>query len=120
MNGRAPIPNTARCLGRASAVVALVALAACSSGGDSAQSTSDDALETGVIAAIANASDLPPDAFSVAASDGVVRITGSVVCEDCRGMLTPGGIQSVQQTLGAVVRAVPGVESVEFDLEYQP
>jgi osmotically-inducible protein OsmY len=100
------------------AFAAVATLAACVSGTDNGQATADDALEARVASAIVNASDLPADAFLVAASDGVVRITGSVVCDECGGMLTPAGIQSIQQSLGAVVRAVPGVERVEFDLDY--
>jgi osmotically-inducible protein OsmY len=82
------------------------------------RSDEDAALEARVSAALAGASDLPMDAFDVEADGGVVQISGSVVCETCGGMLTPGGIQTIQQTLGAVVRAVPGVERVEFDLTY--
>jgi len=106
--------------GPALAVFAMLALPACTIPMAGAQSLADQALEARVITAIANAADLPADAFSVVASDGVVKVTGSVVCESCGGMETPGGIQSIQQTLGAVVRAVPGVERVEFDLEFQP
>ena len=43
---------------------------------------------------------------------------GEVVCEDCGGMRTPGNIGTVQQSLGGVVRAVPGVMRVDFDLSY--
>jgi osmotically-inducible protein OsmY len=102
--------------------VALIALAlsACASGIAGAQSATDAALEARVAAAIDNASDLPNGTLSVDASDGIVRISGSVACENCGGMLTPGGVQTIQQSLGAVVRAVPGVERVEFDLEYRP
>ena len=102
------------------AVGAAFALTACASGIAGAQSDADAALEARVANAIDNASDLPVDSLSVAASDGVVRVTGSLVCADCNGMLTPGGVQTIQQSLGAVVRAVPGVERVEFDLEYRP
>jgi len=49
-----------------------------------------------------------------------VTISGSVVCQECGGRRTPGGSGTVQQSLGAVVRAIPGVESVEFELEYEP
>ncbi|NIW23127.1 MAG: hypothetical protein GWN29_00370 [Gammaproteobacteria bacterium] len=100
------------------ALVALT-LAACASGIAGAQSSADGALEARVTAAIENASDLPNGTLTVDANDGIVRISGSVACERCGGMLTPGGVQTVQQSLGAVVRAVPGVERVEFDLEYQ-
>ena len=98
--------------------LAALALSACASSMAGAQSSADAALEARVTAAIDNASDLPSGVLTVDASDGVVRIAGSVACEDCGGMLTPGGVQTVQQSLGAVVRAVPGVERVEFDLEY--
>lgn len=93
-------------------------LSACASGIAGAQSSADTALQARVTAAIENASDLPNGTLTVDASDGIVRISGSVACQDCGGMLTPGGVQTVQQSLGAVVRAVPGVERVEFDLAY--
>ena len=48
-----------------------------------------------------------------------MTLTGSVVCDECGGRRTPGGFGTVQQSLGAVVRAIPGVESVEFELEYE-
>ena len=62
--------------------------------------------------------DGPSDEELVAA--GVVTITGSLACDDCGGLRTPGGIGTVQQSLGAVVRAVPGVEAVEFALDPGP
>ena len=102
------------------AALMMLALSACASGIVGAQSPADAALEARVTAVIENSSDLPSGALIVDASDGVVRVTGSVVCADCGGMLTPGGTQTIQQSLGAVVRAVPGVERVEFDLEYAP
>ena len=94
-------------------------LAACAAGVSGAQNPDDAALAARVAAAIAGTSDLPQNSLAVAADGGVVQISGSVACADCGGMLTPGGIQTIQQTLGAVVRAVPGVERVEFDLSYQ-
>jgi len=106
-------------LRRLGAALVAASLAACAAGVTGTQTAADAALETRVSAAIAGASDLPTDAFDVSADGGVVRIAGSVVCEECGGMRTPGGIQTIQQTLGAVVRAVPGVERVEFDLTYQ-
>lgn len=105
-----------RCLG---AVLVASLAAACAAGVGGTQTDADAALEARVSVALAGASDLPPDAFDVSADGGVVHIAGSVVCEACGGMQTPGGIQTIQQTLGAVVRAVPGVERVEFDLTYQ-
>ena len=77
-------------------------------------------LRERVEAALASASDVPADALTVVVSDGVVTITGSVVCQECGGRRTPPGFGTVQQSLGAVVRAIPGVERVEFDLQYEP
>lgn len=103
----------------AAALIVLM-LSACAAGVAGAQSSADAALEARVTAAIENASDLPDGTLTVDARGSVVRISGSVACESCGGMLTPGGVQTIQQSLGAVVRAVPGVERVEFDLEYVP
>ena len=99
------------CLGAATA------LGAC--GPDVPEAPPDDVLQERVEAAIARASDVPADSITVAVSDGVVTLTGSVVCEECGGSRTPGGFGTVQQSLGAVVRAIPGVQSVEFELRYQ-
>ena len=93
---------------------AAVALGACSSG------VPDELLKERVEAALAAASDVPSASLAVEVSDGVVSITGSVVCQECGGRRTPGGFGTVQQSLGAVVRAIPGVESVVFELEYEP
>jgi len=93
---------------------AAVAFSACASG------VPDELLRERVEAALAAASDVPADALSVVVIDGVVTITGSVVCQECGGRRTPPGAGTVQQSLGAVVRAIPGVESVEFDLAYEP
>jgi len=80
----------------------------------------DELLQERVEAALASASDVPADAITVVVDGGVVTLTGSVVCQECGGRRTPGGFGTVQQSLGAVVRAIPGVESVEFELEYAP
>ena len=80
---------------------------------------SDEELAVRVEAALATASDLPAG-FEVEVAAGVVTITGSLACDDCGGLRTPGGIGTVQQSLGAVVRAVPGVEAVEFALDPGP
>lgn len=85
----------------------------------SAQSDSDRALTARVEAAIRSASDLPADSISVVARDGVVTLRGSLLCADCGGNSTPGGTSTTQQNLGAVVRAVPGVRGVVFDLVYR-
>lgn len=83
-------------------------------------SGADEALRARVEAALAAASDLPADSISVQVQGGVVTLSGSVVCEDCGGSSTPGGAGTVQQTLGAVVRAIPGVETLRFSLRYRP
>jgi hypothetical protein len=85
----------------------------------SAQSASDEALRARVEAALDEASDVPTDSITVEVLDGVVTLSGSVVCEGCGGTRTPPGAGTVQQSLGAVVRAVPGVERVEFRLRYR-
>ena len=80
---------------------------------------SDEVLRERVEVVLANASDLPEE-IEVEVSDGVVTLTGSLLCEDCGGRQTPGGFGTIQQSIGAVVRAVPGVESVEFSLAAEP
>ena len=81
---------------------------------------SDEVLQQRIEQALANASDLPKGALEVQVNDGAVTITGSLACEECGGQRTPGGLGTVQQSLGAVVRAVPGVERVEFSLDQEP
>ena len=95
-----------------------VALGAC--GSEAAQRAPNELLKARVEAALESASDVPADSITVEVSDGAVTLTGSVVCEACGGRFTPGGFGTVQQSLGAVVRAIPGVERVEFELEYAP
>ena len=85
-----------------------------------AQSPADLALKVRIEAALVSASDIPADSITVEVRDGVVTLTGSVVCEECGGRRTPGGFGTVQQSLGAVVRAIPGVARLEFKLRYQP
>ena len=85
-----------------------------------AQSRTDLALKARVEAALVSASDVPADSIRVEVNDGVVTLSGSVVCEECGGRRTPPGFGTVQQSLGAVVRAIPGVERLEFKLRYQP
>ena len=76
----------------------------------------DERLTQAVQAALASASDLPPSGLMILAESGVVTVTGTIDCEDCGGLRTPGGIDNIQLSLGAVIRAVPGVEQVEFFL----
>jgi hypothetical protein len=97
-------------------VGAVVFLGACES---EPERVPDDVLQQRIEAALATASDVPADALTVVVVDGVVTVTGSVACDECGGIRTPGGSGTVQQSLGAVVRAIPGVESVEFSLEYE-
>ena len=85
-----------------------------------AQAAPDDALKVRVEAALAAASDLPADSISVQVQGGVVTLSGSVLCDGCGGNATPGGVGTVQQSLGAVVRAIPGVRELRFALRYRP
>ncbi|HET9947675.1 MAG TPA: BON domain-containing protein [Longimicrobiales bacterium] len=96
------------------------AAAAAQGAPDPAPTPADEALRARVESALTHASDLPADSLEVRVVDGVVVIEGSVLCDDCGGNRTPGGSATVQQSLGAVVRAVPGVERVEFRLRYEP
>jgi hypothetical protein len=104
----------------AGAICACAALSLGARGTDAAQSVPDDVLQARVEAALASASDVPADLITVEVSGGVVTLSGSVVCEECGGSRTPGGFGTVQQSLGAVVRAIPGVVRLEFELRYQP
>jgi len=104
-------------------VALLACLGLCGSLGHSpyagAQAVSDEALQQRVEAALVSASDLPANAFEVDVSGGIVTLSGSVVCESCGGSSTPAAEGTVQQSLGAIIRAVPGVQRVVFDLRYQ-
>ncbi len=97
-----------------------ILFAACLSTPVAAQAGPDEALRARVEAALVAAADLPADSIAVAVHDGVVTLTGSVLCAPCGGNDTPGGAGTVQQSLGAVVRAVPGVTNVRFALRYRP
>jgi hypothetical protein len=77
----------------------------------------DDAqLAQRVSAAIAAASDLPQQGLELTVTEGRVLVTGALDCPECGGSRTPGGSGTVQQSLGAVIRAVPGVRTVSFEL----
>jgi osmotically-inducible protein OsmY len=102
------------------AALLVLAGAAASAAPAAAQSTPDADLRARVEAAIASAADVPSDSITVQVRAGVVTLAGSVACDGCGGNSTPGGSATVQQSLGAVVRAVPGVEQVEFRLRYGP
>ena len=79
--------------------------------------SADAQLKNQVESAIARASDLPPG-LSVGVSQGTVTISGALACEECGGLRTPANVGTIQQSLGAIVRAVPGVSDVEFSLSY--
>lgn len=97
----------------------LLLLAGCDPQQSGAGSAPDTDLELAgrVQTALESASDLPRE-LSVEVSDGVVMISGALACEDCGGNRTPGNIGTIQQSLGTVVRAVPGVTEVRFQLDY--
>lgn len=76
----------------------------------------DELLQQRVSAAIAAAADLPQTGLMISVEEGAVLVTGSIDCEACGGNRTPGGADTIQQSLGAVIRAVPGVGAVHFDL----
>lgn len=101
-------------------MVSLIGCAANIVDGDAASvgngvNISDTQLQQQVAAAIASASDVPQQ-LVVETSNGVVRLIGSLQCESCGGNRTPGTTDTIQQNLGALVRAVPGVTQVQFDL----
>ncbi len=105
------VPRYVRTILIAIAVLAGVAVA--HRGELAAQTATDQALKERVDAVLERASD------TVTATEGVVTLEGSLYCPDCGGMRTPGGTNTVQQSLGAIVRAVPGVTKVVFDLAEQ-
>lgn len=61
-----------------------------------------------------------PQGLQVTVTDGRVMLTGSLECENCGGNATPGTSDTIQQSLGAVVRAIPGVADVQFSFTGQP
>ena len=101
----------------------MVLLVACDSGSQTPSPAivpeiagmSDDRIQSQVEAVIARASDLPTG-LKVEVNEGTVSVSGSLDCEDCGGMRTPNTLGTIQQSLGAMVRAVPGVTAVEFSL----
>ena len=65
----------------------------------------DDVLKARVEAVLLTAADVSGDRIAVFTTDGVVTLIGQV------------GNGFEQQSVGAIVRAVPGVDAVRFDLE---
>ena len=78
----------------------------------------DEQIKSQIESTIALSEDLPQQ-IGVQVLEGVVIITGVLDCEGCGGMRTPGNLGTVQQSLGAVVRAVEGVREVIFDLSLE-
>ena len=92
---------------------AMLGLGACGDEGEAL--IADDAeLQQRVMAAIAGASDLP-EGLDVQVSAGVVTVSGNISCPECGGFRTPATVGSIQQSLGAVIRAVPSVQDVRFN-----
>lgn len=92
------------------AVVALVFMVATGASACAARAPStsgDDELKTRVEAALTRATDVNAAALVVETSGGVVTLTGRVV----------SGFE--QQSVGAIVRAVPGVSDVRFSLSVE-
>ncbi|MEX0963089.1 MAG: hypothetical protein WDZ52_03470 [Pseudohongiellaceae bacterium] len=77
---------------------------------------SDTELQRNVETAIRSASDLPGQ-IRIEVVSGVVRVTGTLSCDECGGSVTPGQAGTIQQSVGAVIRAVPGVTDIEFFLD---
>ena len=103
--------------------VALVvsSVAAAAVGGCAFRATeqpSDEVLRARVKAALVNAADVPGRAITVEVSDGVVTLTGQVSSAGQRGVPYPSA--TVQQSIGALVRAVPGVREVRFSIQIEP
>ena len=79
----------------------------------------DSDIQAQIATLLSSQPDLPTG-LQVAVVSGRVTISGSLVCKDCAGQETPGSYGSVQQSVGAVARAVPGVAEVVFALTTQP
>ena len=82
---------------------------------ETATEASDEQIRIQVEAVIARAADLPQQ-IAVEVREGIVFVSVSLDCEGCGGLRTPGNVGTVQQSLGAMVRAVTGVNAVVFDL----
>ncbi len=77
----------------------------------------DQFLQEQVEQVLAQASDLP-DGLIVEVDGSTVTIAGSVRCDDCGGMRTPGNVGTIEQSMGAMIRAVPGIEQIDFAITY--
>lgn len=86
---------------------------------NAAPEQTDAELQTQIEALIKQQSDLP-QGLQVTVTEGRVMLTGSLECEECGGNATPGTEDTIQQSLGAVVRAIPGVVDLQFAFAAQP
>ncbi len=86
---------------------------------NAAPEQTDAELQTQIEALIKQQSDLP-QGLQVTVTEGRVMLTGSLECEECGGNATPGTEDTIQQSLGAVVRAIPGVIDLQFAFAVQP
>lgn len=108
------LPKTVRCV--ALFLFVLISLTACELGSEPEAITPDEQIKAQVESVISRAADLPQQ-INVEVRAGIVFVSGSLTCEDCGGLRTPGNIGTVQQSLGAMVRAVTGVNAVVFELD---
>lgn len=97
----------------------LLLLAACNEEVVPEQGITDADLLAAIAALLAQQTDLP-SGLAVVVNAGRVTISGSLECADCAGWETPGTAGTVQQSVGAVVRAVPGVVDVRFAFATTP
>ena len=90
------------------AVTALTGTFACAARqANTNTTTGDEVLRARVEAALASASDVNAAGIRVDARRGVVTLTGQIA----------SGIE--QQSVGAIVRAIPGVRDVSFSLRIE-
>lgn len=83
-----------------------------------ARATTDDLLRARVVAALTNASDLPGRDIAVEVKSGIVILRGRISASSMRGVTYPTAM--MQQSVGAVVRAVPGVKQIQFSIQIEP
>ena len=119
---RAEVSRLAQTILIVTAMLVALALTSTPQGALTAQPATDEAdaaMQARIEAVLERASDVPAESITVTVTEGVVKVKGSVVCAECGGTRTPGGTGTVQQSLGAVVRAIPGVTKVDFVLTYR-
>jgi osmotically-inducible protein OsmY len=115
--------KSARAIGRqvccAAAILCIATLAIVQAGQQPAvRAPADDVLKARVVAALAAASDVPGRDIAVDVKSGVVTLKGRVSANSMRGVTYPTAM--MQQSIGAVVRAVPGVKEVRFEIQVDP